>query len=104
MLQQPEREILQIEQPLAEVRIADLLHAGPRIVLDLRDGGFRRQAAADGFPDTTDPAAVLGDHSVRPATVEMFPTSAELRILLAIGFQPAKIRRPPDSGRGCQSV
>jgi hypothetical protein len=76
MLLEAISEIFEIEQPLAQIGVADLHHARARLITDLLYCRLGGQAAADRIGDARDPAAVLREHAVGLKYVAML-TGAE---------------------------
>ncbi len=61
---QPVGEVLQIEEPLAQIGIADLQHASAVLLADLLHRGFCGQAAPHRLDDAVEPATVGREHPV----------------------------------------
>ena len=61
---QPVGEIVEIVQPLAQIRIGDAQHPGAGVGLHALDRGLGGQAGAHGFLEPVHPAAVVGEHAV----------------------------------------
>ena len=64
MALQTPREIFEIVQPFAQERIAQTRHAQTHFILHAFDGGFRRQASADGIAHFLPPALVLREQAI----------------------------------------
>ena len=61
---QPVGEIVEIVQPLAQIRVGRAQHAGAGVGLHALDAGFRREAGHDRFAQPVQPAAVVREHAV----------------------------------------
>ncbi len=64
MLQQPVCQIFKIMQAFAQIRIADLGHAGTGIVMHLLNRGFGCQAGMDRLGNAVQPAGILRNHFI----------------------------------------
>ena len=64
LVHQPVGEIVEVVQPVAQVRVGDAQHPRARIGLDALDRGLGRQAGPDRFFEAVQPAAVVGEHAV----------------------------------------
>ncbi len=77
MLKQPVGEVLEVVDPLAQVRIGDLAHPRVNFVAHLLHGGLGGQAGVDGLADPAQPADVLGDHPVGLENVAVLAALAD---------------------------
>ena len=64
MLQQAIGNVLKVVQALAQIRIADLGHADPGVLMHLLHRRLGRQTRLDGLGDARRPSGVLGKHPV----------------------------------------
>ena len=62
LVKEPVGEIVEIVQPLAQIRIGLALNARAGVVLHALHGGFRGQAGHHRLAQPAQPAAIVGDH------------------------------------------
>jgi hypothetical protein len=76
--QQPVRQVVEVVEALAEIRIGRPAHAGAGRGLLLLDRDLRGEAAVDGRLDPTRPALVVGEHPVGVEDVAMLALGGEV--------------------------
>ncbi len=62
--QQAVGDVVEVDQPLAQIGVAGMADADPGLLLDPADGGLGGEAGADGLADAPQPAGVVGEHAV----------------------------------------
>ena len=62
--QQAVGDVVEVDQPLAQVGVAGVADADPGLLLDPADRGLGREAGADRLADAPQPAGVVGEHAV----------------------------------------
>ena len=79
LMQQPIGEIVEIVQPVAQIRIGLALQLGARIVLDALDRRLGGEPAADRLAQPAQPAAIMRDHPEGFQNLDMFARARFVR-------------------------
>ena len=96
--QQPVGKLVEIGQPLAQIRIDHLGHARPGVVLHLQHGTLGGEAAGDGLVQPGEPAPVLGEHAIGFQDVEMLAGAVQLGALQQIVQGPVQVCETAEAG------
>ena len=78
---QPVGEIVEIVQPLAQIRVGGAQHARAGVGLHALDAGFGGEAGHHGLADLMQPALVVGEHAIGFEHVAVLAALGEVAVL-----------------------
>ena len=90
-------DVVEVDQPLAQVGVAGVADAHAGLLLDPADRGLGGQAGADRLADAPQPAGVLREHAVGLEHLALLAADRD-RWSPASGRAPRAARRSPDRG------